>query len=128
KLRAHLSSLPQAGTWSLNVTANVKQATVGGKKKTVRRRARQAKMAVSFAPIQLMPTESVGMKHAPLKIWAIRVWELDPPKGEERLEWILFTNEPVNDFEDAYRVVGWYECRWIIEEYHKAMKTGCKIE
>lgn len=128
KLRAHLRSLPEAGTWKLNVTASVKQTTVKGKKKTVKRRARQAKMAVSYAPIQLMPTESVGMKRGALKIWAVRVWELNPPKGEERLEWILFTNEPVNDFEDAYRVVGWYECRWIIEEYHKGMKTGCKIE
>ena len=38
------------------------------------------------------------------------------------------TNECVRTFADAYRVVGWYECRWIIEEYHKGMKTGCQIE
>ena len=25
-------------------------------------------------------------------------------------------------------MVGWYECRWIVEEFHKGMKTGCKIE
>ena len=25
-------------------------------------------------------------------------------------------------------MVGWYECRWIIEEYHKGMKTGCRVE
>ena len=25
-------------------------------------------------------------------------------------------------------VQGWYECRWVIEEYHKAQKTGCAIE
>ena len=31
-------------------------------------------------------------------------------------------------FSDARRVIGWYECRWVIEEYHKAMKTGCNIE
>ena len=54
--------------------------------------------------------------------------EKNPPKGQERLEWFLVTNEPVCCFKDAYRVVGWYECRWIVEEYHKGMKTGCKIE
>jgi hypothetical protein len=43
------------------------------------------------------------------------VWEIDPPEGQERLDWILLTNQPVNTFEDAYRVVGWYESRWIIE-------------
>ena len=61
-------------------------------------------------------------------MWVVRVWEVDPPQGEERLEWFLLTNDPVETFEDAYRVVGWYECRWIVEEYHKGMKTGCKIE
>ena len=52
----------------------------------------------------------------------------NPPKGQDRLEWFLITNEPIGCFEDAYRVVGWYECRWIVEEYHKGMKTGCRIE
>lgn len=58
----------------------------------------------------------------------VRVWEVDPPAGEERLEWFLVTNERVLMFKDAYRVVGWYECRWIVEEYHEALKTGCQIE
>ena len=31
-------------------------------------------------------------------------------------------------FDDAWRVVEWYERRWVIEEYHKALKTGCQIE
>lgn len=130
KLRQHMASLPPAGTWSLQVTSSVKVKPGRGKtkKKTVKRHARQATMAVSFAPVQIKPTESVGLKHAPLKVWAIRVWELDPPEGEERLEWILLTNDPVNSFETAYRIVGYYECRWIIEEYHKGMKTGCRIE
>jgi len=44
------------------------------------------------------------------------------------LEWFLLTNEPVTNLDEAWRVVGWYECRWIIEEYHKAQKTGCGIE
>ena len=58
----------------------------------------------------------------------VRVWETDPPEGQERLEWFLLTNEVVNSFAAARRVVGWYECRWIVEEYHKGMKTGCQIE
>jgi len=34
----------------------------------------------------------------------------------------------VQRFEDAWRVTGWYERRWVVEEYHKAQKTGCRIE
>jgi hypothetical protein len=34
----------------------------------------------------------------------------------------------VETFEDALRVTGWYERRWVVEEFHKAQKTGCRIE
>ena len=79
-----------------------------------------ANMAVAFAPVQIRPPKEKIGHHgiAPLKVWVVRVWEVDPPAGEERLEWFLVTNEPVQTFDDAYRVVGWYECRWIVEAYH----------
>ena len=64
-----------------------------------------------------------------MAVWAVRVWELDPPAPvKEPLEWILLTNVAVQTFEDACQRLDWYACRWIIEEYHKAMKTGCGIE
>ena len=132
KLHAYVRTLPQAGTWSLRVTSKVEVRSPRrkGKKKTVKREAREANLAVSFAPVQVRPsTKKTGnYGNKPLAVWAIRVWEVDPPKGQERLEWVLLTNEPIRSFVDAYRVVGWYECRWIIEEYHKGMKTGCRIE
>lgn len=132
KLHTYVRTLPPAGTWTLEVTSKVevKSPKRQGKKTTLKRQARPANMAVAFAPVQIRPstkkTGNYGQKALPL--WVIRVWEVDPPPGQERLEWVLLTNEPVCDFADAYRVVGWYECRWIIEEYHKGVKTGCRIE
>ena len=125
-LREYASGLEQAGTWTLQVTSKteLRRPRRKGKKKLVKRIKREANMAVAFAPVQLCPTKTGKT----IPIWVVRVWEIDPPAGQERLEWILLTNEPVNTFEDAYRVVGWYECRWIIEEYHKGMKTGSRIE
>jgi len=136
KLHEYVRTLPEEGTWTLQVTSKVtskvelRSPRRKGKKKTVKRKAREAKMAVAFAPVQIRPsTKKTGnYGNEPLALWIIRVWEVDPPKGQERLEWVLVTNEPVRSFSDAYRVVGWYECRWIIEEYHKGMKTGCRIE
>lgn len=132
KLHAYVRTLPAAGEWTLEVTSKceVKSPRRKGKKKTVQRTARTANMAVAFAPVQILPsTKKTGnYGKQPLRLWVIRVWEVDPPKGQERLEWVLLTNEPVRSFSDAYRVVGWYECRWIIEEYHKGLKTGCRIE
>jgi len=60
--------------------------------------------------------------------WCVRVWELDTPAGEEALEWLLLTSVPVESVEEAQDRVGWYECRWLVEEYHKALKTGARIE
>jgi hypothetical protein len=131
-LRAYAATLPEAGRWTLSVTSKVekKGPKKKGKKKTVKRISRDAEMAVSFAPVQIKPPGKKNGDHGndPLPVWVVRVWEVNPPPGQERLEWFLITNHPVLDFEDAYRVVGWYECRWIVEEYHKGMKTGCSIE
>ena len=44
------------------------------------------------------------------------------------LQWVLYTHELMQTFDDAWRVLERYEQRWIIEEYHKAAKTGCQIE
>jgi hypothetical protein len=45
----------------------------------------------------------------------------------------LYTSHAVASFavpviDDARRVIGYYELRWLIEEYHKALKTGCRVE
>lgn len=64
----------------------------------------------------------------PLCCWAVRVWEIDAPPGVQPLEWLLLSSEPVNDLADALRVAGYYSLRWIIEEYHQCLKSGCKVE
>jgi hypothetical protein len=129
KLRDHMRTLPEIGTWQLNVTSRTELRRGKGKqkKKLIKRITRTANMAVSVAAVQINPSKG-GKKQPKLKVWAIRVWEIDPPEGQERLEWFLLTNEPVSSFSAAYRVVGWYECRWVIEEFHKGMKTGCSTE
>jgi Transposase DNA-binding/Transposase DDE domain/Transposase Tn5 dimerisation domain len=54
----------------------------------------------------------------------IRVWCPEKPK----LEWLLITNLAVNSEKDALRIVKIYRCRWLIEDYHKAVKTGFRLE
>lgn len=58
----------------------------------------------------------------------VRVWEPKPPKGEEPVEWLLMTTEPIEKDEDLNKVVEIYRTRWVIEEYFKAIKTGCAFE
>jgi hypothetical protein len=118
KLHEYARTLPTLGSWELSVSANGKT------------QARQAKVGVGCAKVTLPPTdgENDGL---PLTVWVIHVRELNPPadiKPADQLEWVLLTNLPTESWEQAYEHVGWYEMRPIIEEYHKAQKTGCGIE
>ncbi|MGB7159233.1 MAG: IS4 family transposase [Tepidisphaeraceae bacterium] len=94
------------------------------------RSARTAHLKLSFTPVTL----DVPGKHSgeypkdPLSMWAVRVWEPHAPKGVDPLEWILLTNVPVTTAAEARERVTWYEARFVIEELHKGMKTGCGIE
>jgi hypothetical protein len=91
---------------------------------------RTAVVAVAFAAVLLWPPHvRRGLyEKRPLRLWAVRVAEVNPPKGVKPLEWILLSNGPVATPEQAWERVAWYEYRWVIEEYHKAQKTGCAIE
>ena len=49
-------------------------------------------------------------------------------KGVTPIKWVLFTSLEVATFEQACQVIEDYETRWLIEEYHKVIKTGCSVE
>ena len=117
-----------------------RQPVLGGKTLWVRgrkgRQPRWAKLAVSATPLTLLAPKNwpdkphrKGVPRPPaLACWAVRVHEVDPPAGQDAIEWVILTDEPVADLEAALRVVFWYSCRWLIEEYHKCLKTGCRAE
>ena len=95
------------------------------------RPARDTTVAVAFTAVRLRVPKNVrGLyRKATLAVWVVRVWEIDPPPDvAEPVEWILITNLPVTTVADAWEKVDWYCVRWVIEEYHKAQKTGCAIE
>jgi hypothetical protein len=117
-----------------------KQPVLGGKHLWVRSRkdrpARWAKLAISAAAVTVLapknwadkPHRKGRPRPQAIRCWAVRVFELDAPEGQEPIEWVILTDEPAGDLESAARVAFWYVCRWLIEEYHKCLKTGCRVE
>ena len=91
---------------------------------------RDATVHLAFATVEVKEplVRSGDYTLKSVKLSVIRVWETDAPEGEKPLEWILLTNVPVMTITDARKRVAWYECRPIVEEYHKGLKTGCGIE
>jgi hypothetical protein len=92
-----------------------------------RQPAREARIAVGYAPVQILAPAAAG-KQAPVEVVVVRAWEPQPPAQCEALEWILITNVPVLTVADAWERVAWYRCRWLVEDYHKCLKTGCGLE
>lgn len=129
KLHDYARKQSSLGSWELQVACKSEFKSPHrrkGKKRKMIREKRTAKMQVSAAPVSLKTSKA--KLAATIAIWVVRVWESEPPSGQKGLEWFLITNHNVSTFEDAWQVVGWYETRWVIEEYHKCLKTGMKIE
>jgi len=96
---------------------------------TKQAKARVARVVISFGCVRLLPPQNqqtTGLR--PLVVWVIRVWEPDPPEGVEGLEWVLLTSVLTQRLEQAWERVDWYRVRWIVEDYHQGLKTGCSIE
>jgi hypothetical protein len=91
------------------------------------RKVREADVDIRADVIRLRAPKRGGS--APeLVLNAVYVGERDTPKGEEPVEWLLFTTEPIRTKADVEWVIDSYRTRWLIEEYFKALKTGCKYE
>jgi hypothetical protein len=88
-----------------------------------------------------------------LPLWVVRVWEPEPPSKEqaqrefvpsqkhrshkrqqpqsqqvEALEWILLSALPVQSSQQAWQAIHHYQSRWPIEDFHRGVKTGCRLE
>lgn len=63
-----------------------------------------------------------------LTLNVVHVIERSPPTGEAAVEWLLFTTLPVDSEKQVATVVDNYRARWTIEEFNKALKTGCAYE
>lgn len=74
------------------------------------------------------PVNGAFLAKTEITAWVVRVWETNPPDGQEPFEWILLTTLPLTSTSEAWEVVQWYGWRWLMEEFHKALKTGCRME
>jgi len=111
----HMEALPVAAELELTVPRKPGQ------------KARIARMAVRFGPVDLRPP-----KHKPrlggVRMWGVLCREIDPPADKQGLEWMLLTTLAVQTAEQAIEKLKWYGLRWGIESFHRVLKSGCRLE
>ena len=95
------------------------------------RARRQARLEVRFLEVEVEApahkSKYLGLDK-PLTLWLVVAKEVSPPKGEQPVCWRLWTTVEINDHAAAIEVLGWYSKRWQMEEFHRILKSGCKVE
>ena len=127
-LHDYARSLPSLGSKPVDVS--FRAAHRKGRTHRPAQPQRKTSVRVAAGPVRLQAPHVHRGEHGndPLALWVVHLREENPPAEGDPLEWFLLTNQPVHTLEHALEVARWYELRWIIEELHKAMKTGCGIE
>lgn len=93
------------------------------------REARMAQLTIAACTLQLKASKYISADlPRQITLNVVHVFEPNPPAGMEPVEWFLFTTEPIDTDAQLLRVVDIYRYRWVIEEFFKALKTGCIYE
>src|SRR5712691_1576840 len=93
------------------------------------RQGRSTHLQLAFGQMTLLPPRNAPREsREPLTVCIIRVWEKQARDAEEPLEWVLVTSVPTTTLEQAWERVEWYRHRWLVEDYHQCLKSGCRME
>jgi hypothetical protein len=93
--------------------------------------ARRARLRVGARPLRIVRSSKLRASSglpATLAVTVVRVWEAAAPPKVKPLEWILVCDRPVTTPAQAVERVLQYAGRWLIEEFHKGLKTGLGAE
>ena len=91
------------------------------------RKARKAELSVRFCEVLLTPPQGKS-EFGTIRLWAVHARERRAPTDVEPVEWMLLTTMEVGDFDQACEKLDWYVQRWMIEVFHRTLKSGCRIE
>ena len=116
-----LSELSLLGSYELELRSRPQQAA-----RTAKIEVRSGRMLMP-APHHKSPWIK-SLDPDPIEMNIVHVREVNPPPDVEPVEWILYTSLPAKTFAQAWRVIEAYEARWLVEEYHKALKSGCRVK
>lgn len=102
------------------------------------KKARTARLELRAKRVTLRPPWRPADKPQPLELTVVEAMETGRQRStkgrrtgmqkDKPLHWILLTDGPVTTFEQARETVETYRHRWLVEEYFKALKTGCSVE
>lgn len=91
------------------------------------RPARWADCAIRIFHLELPAPEHCGDRE-PVNLCVVHALEENPPLGTDPVEWFLLTTMKITSCADAEQCLRWYTLRWRIEDWHRVLKSGCRID
>lgn len=129
KLFSEIRALPVQNVISLHVPRKSARPKKSKQKASPARKERNTELEIRYMPFQINPPERgllAGLD--PVDLWIVHALEKNPPEGNKTIEWFLLTTIKINNTSDAEECLRWYSKRWQIEEWHRVLKSGCRIE
>lgn len=124
-----LSDEPSVMQREVMLSRRSKRRPPGSKRTHPPRQRRPAKLAFRHGQVEVKRPERVAPFGPPIMTLSmVEVVETDPPDDATPIHWLLLSTLPVDTAKQAARIVDIYRKRWLIEEYFKALKTGCAAE
>lgn len=112
---------------NIKVPRQSARAKKSKQKARVSRPARSAEVSVRYLQIEINPPLQMKEKE-PVTVWLVHVREENPPADADALEWFLLTTCEIKSVDDALNCMKWYCLRWRIEDWHRVLKSGCRVE
>jgi len=92
------------------------------------RQARTAELALRARQVEVGSNAPAHREQPRLPLTVVHALEPSPPPGEKPIEWFVLTTLAVDSAEQAQEILRWYALRWRIEDWHRVLKSGCKID
>lgn len=98
-------------------------------KQKARSASEQRTAGVQLRYLQVaLPAPASQKEKAPITVWVVHILEPSAPEDAKPLEWFLLTTCAIDSVDTAQACLSWYCLRWRIEDWHRVLKSGCRIE
>ena len=129
KLHAHAANSPVVTKRDVPLTARKRASLPVKRRMHPPRHARTATLTIKAIEVSLRRPSGVPTSLPEyLPVHVVVVEEVGTPTNEPAVSWRLYTSETIATPADLERIVDLYRCRWVVEEFFKALKTGCAVE
>lgn len=129
-LFATAKAAPLLGAYELEVQPKVlsKKTPAGSRRRHLREGRKKAIMEVRATRVKLPAPYRSHTKLPAVELTVILACEKDPPEGQSAICWVLLSTLPSETLSAALRILRAYTLRWRVEEFHRILKTGCRVE